>query len=87
MSQLDADIDAAILALADRRRKVARIVGEVGETIVDCRLNPNSNYYDYVAQRIAALVTDGRLIAFGDITNWRFSEVCAPDSVDASDPH
>lgn len=82
MKPLDDDIDAAILALADRRRKVARIVGEVGELAIARSVNSDVAY-DYVASRVEALVEDGCLIAFGDIKEWRHSEVCRPDSVDA----
>jgi hypothetical protein len=31
-----------------------------------------------IARRIEALVRDGRLVAQGDITNWRHSEVRLP---------
>lgn len=31
--------------------------------------------YEVISRRIQALVHDGRLVAQGDINNWRFSEV------------
>jgi hypothetical protein len=34
--------------------------------------------HDLIAQRIVALVEDGRLIAQGDISRWRQSEVRLP---------
>jgi hypothetical protein len=33
---------------------------------------------DPITQRIEALVQDGRLLAQGDIKNWRFSEIRKP---------
>jgi hypothetical protein len=35
--------------------------------------------YSLVAQRLEALVLDGRLLAQGDIKKWRFSEVRRPN--------
>jgi hypothetical protein len=35
--------------------------------------------YQLIGRRIAALVSDGRLVAQGDVKNWRFSEVRRPD--------
>ena len=72
------EIDNAILAVANERwQKVAMIIGratkrlggELPRSDVEC---------DLIAQRIAAVVDDGRLVARGDISRWRHSEVRLP---------
>lgn len=70
-------IDEAILkAAGDRWTKVAMVIVKTA-TAVDERL-PDDERSDAIAQRIEVLVADGRLVARGNIRNWRFSEVrCA----------
>ncbi len=74
----DSQIDDAIMAvLADRAGrwvKVAWVVVSAPDA-----LGPDfptgTAGYQLVANRISALVDKGRLIAQGDITEWRHSEV------------
>ncbi len=83
MTARDNDIDSSILALADRRRKVQRIVGTLALEYVGWGATDVSA--DTIADRVALMVKDGRLIAFGDIKNRRVGEICAANSVDAKD--
>lgn len=83
MSAHDSDIDSAILALTDRRRKVQRIVSTIatdyngwGESAVT---------QDVVAARVAVMVKEGRLIAFGDVADRRATDICAPNSLEAKE--
>ena len=74
----DSDIDAAILAVATARwLKVARIIIDA-EKRLGTHLQDGDKSAKQVARRIGVLVGDGRLIAQGDITNWRYSEVRLP---------
>jgi hypothetical protein len=75
----DEAIDQAILTyLSDaggRWRKVAVVVSRAA---VAAKWPEEDQGYERVASRIEALVEDGRLMAQGDIKNWRFSEVRIP---------
>jgi hypothetical protein len=74
----DSQIDEAIMAvLADRAGrwvKVAWVVVSAPDA-----LGPDfpagTAGYEFVANRVAALVDEDHLIAKGDITEWRHSEV------------
>jgi hypothetical protein len=71
-------IDDAVLAVADERwHKVAMIIIRAAERL-GSQLPQGDAGHDLIAQRIAALVEDGRLIAQGDISRWRHSEVRLP---------
>jgi hypothetical protein len=71
----ESDIDAAILALAKVLwRKVALIIGQASKQ-VGADFGARDDAYDLVAARIGQLVSDGRLIAQGDLTKWRHSEI------------
>jgi hypothetical protein len=48
---------------------IARVVDAVRHDL------PEHEGYEIISRRIEALVHDGRLLAQGDIRNWRFSEV------------
>jgi uncharacterized protein DUF3658 len=78
----DDAIDQAIfstLSVAEGRwRKVAMVISRVAEQMRN-DLPEGDDGYDLVAQRIEALVHDGRLVAQGDIKKWRFSEVRRPN--------
>jgi hypothetical protein len=71
-------IDGAILSLLSaangRWKKVAMVIIRVADAMGD-DLPRGDDGYQLVARRIEALVSEGRLIAQGDIKNWRFSEV------------
>jgi hypothetical protein len=71
-------IDHAILSMLStaggRWRKVAMVISRVADGLGD-ELPKGDGRYDLIARRIEALVSDGRLVAQGNIKNWRFSEV------------
>ena len=69
-----AQIDEAILAATPTRwAKVAFVIAKVEKMFrtdlgVDIELDP-------IAERIEALIREGRLAAQGNVKNWRYSEV------------
>ena len=64
----DKDIDSAIFtALGLNRYKVARVIGDVVST--------TGTENEHVAKRIAVLVSANKLQAFGNIDDWRHSEI------------
>jgi len=72
------EIDDAILAVAlSRWQKVAMIIGKTSERLGSFSTDGDTQHRSY-AERIGALVREGRLIAQGDITKWRYSEVRLP---------
>jgi hypothetical protein len=76
----DDAIDQAIFSMLSELAgwtKVAAVVGRVGDALV-ADLPDGNAAYETVAQRIEALVGEGRLVAQGNIKNWRFSEVRLP---------
>lgn len=54
-------------ALGSYRLKVARVVGDVSSS--------TSYSPEEVAAEIAVMVQTGKLLGFGDLTNWRSSEI------------
>jgi hypothetical protein len=71
-------IDDAIMAVSlPRWRKVAMIIAKTSERLGSFATDGDVQYHAY-AERIEALVREGRLIAQGDITKWRYSEVRLP---------
>jgi hypothetical protein len=78
----DHAIDGAILSLLSavngRWKKVAMVISRVADAIGN-DLPEGDDGYQLVARRIEALVSEGRLIAQGNIKNWRFSEVRRPN--------
>jgi hypothetical protein len=77
-------IDQAILSMLSategRWRKVAMVISRVADADgMGNDLLEGDERYDLVAQRIEALVRDGRLLAQGDIKRWRFSEIRRPN--------
>jgi hypothetical protein len=76
----NSQIDEAILSVTVTSwRKVARVIVMTDKILGDS-LPEGEAGLDLVADRIAALVQDGRLLAQGDIKKWRYSEVRKPDS-------
>jgi Protein of unknown function len=72
-SVTEADLDALIFSeLAERLRKVARIVGRVFQT-----LEARSPYlsHEVIAARVRELAETGRIESVGNLTMWRHSEV------------
>jgi|HubBroStandDraft_4_1064222.scaffolds.fasta_scaffold29784_3 hypothetical protein len=73
-------IDEAILSVTSTSwRKVARVIVMTGEILGE-NLPKGEAGLDLVADRIEALIHDGRLLAQGDIKKWRHSEVRKPIS-------
>jgi hypothetical protein len=77
----DNAIDESILSLLSaangRWKKVAMVIGRVTDAMGN-DLPEGDGGCELVARRIEALVNEGRLVAQGDIKNWRFSEVRRP---------
>ena len=78
----DSGIDEAILSVlpsaGGRWRKVALVISKVAGAI-GSDLPKGDGGCELIARRIEALVSDCRLLAQGDISDWRFSEVRLPD--------
>jgi hypothetical protein len=73
-------IDEAILSVSPTSwGKVARVIVMAGEILGDS-LPKGEAGLDLVADRVEALIHDGRLLAQGDIKKWRHSEVRKPIS-------
>jgi len=71
-------IDDAVLRVAQPSwRKVAMIIVKTVDRL-GSELPEGDGGHHLVAQRIEALVSAGRLIAQGDISLWRHSEVRLP---------
>ena len=74
----DTEIDEEILASVGASwRKVALIIGEVA-LAPGFETHEGEDEFDAVARRIEVLVSEGRLVAQGDIRNWRHSELRLP---------
>jgi uncharacterized protein DUF3658 len=71
-------IDQTILSVAGGRwTKVAMVISRVADQMGN-DLPEGDARNDRVAQRVEALVRDGRLVAQGDIREWRFNEIRRP---------
>lgn len=69
------EIDAAILAhLNSSWTKVALVVVTVADES-DVSFSENEDYFQVVAQHIEQLVNEGRLLAQGNLQDWRHSEI------------
>ena len=76
----DSQIDDAILAASEPRwTKVALVIVRTAKRF-PMDLPDGDAGCQMIADRIGALVRDGRLTAQGDITRWRESEVKKADS-------
>ena len=70
------DLDEAILSVATNNwRKVAFVVAKTQHELEDAGITVS---YDAVAERVKALVDNGRLEGQGNLDRWRFSEVRLP---------
>ncbi len=68
-----AEVDRAILFLVRSQwLKVARIVAMTPD---QCSKDAGEITYEFAAERIAALVAQGRLELQGNLANWRRSEI------------
>jgi hypothetical protein len=79
MSSLgDRQLDEVILSIPDAAwRKVAVVIIKVADAI-GSEVPEADAGYNLVATRIEVLVRGGRLLAQGDITKWRDSEIGKP---------
>ena len=77
------ELDATILSHAGERwLKVARIAAE---TMQERGLDPSDEQLDIVVARVRALVAHGRLVAQGNLSHPRFSEVRLPGAEDGDE--
>jgi hypothetical protein len=71
-------IDDAIFSAVDGNwRKVAMVIAKASDAL-GAKLPQGDNGLGAIAARIEALVRDGRLVAQGDINQWRHGEVRRP---------
>ena len=71
----DLQIDEVILSVAEASwTKVALVITKVADTM-GSGLPEGDAAYNLIARRIEILVQGGRLLAQGDIKEWRHSEV------------
>jgi hypothetical protein len=76
----NSQIDEAILSVTPTSwRKVAVVIGMTAKHLGD-NLPKGDTGLDPVADRMEAVVYDGRLLAQGDLKKWRHSEVRKPIS-------
>jgi hypothetical protein len=76
-TRIDDTILSVLSEAGGRWRKVAMVISKVANAMGNDLPNGDGGY-EQVAQRIEALVADGRLSVQGNIKNWRFSEVRLP---------
>ena len=74
------ELDATILSHAHERWLKAAMVA--ARTMQDRGVDPTDEQLDIVVARMRALVARGRLVAQGDLTLPRFSEVRLPGKED-----
>jgi len=74
---IDQAIFSMLFAAGGRWQKVAKVIGRVADSMSNDFPHGDEGY-DVVARRIEALVGEGRLMAQGNIKNWRFSEIRLP---------
>jgi hypothetical protein len=78
MKPMNSEIDQAILSVARPSwSKVALIIARTEEMIGD-KLPESEVRLNMIAERIEALVSEGRLLAQGNVKNWRHSEIRKP---------
>ena len=78
MSLNDSEIDQAVLAVVDAYwQKVAMVIVKTADRL-GSRLPEGNEGHALVAKRIKALVSEGSLVAQGNVGKWRRSEVRLP---------
>ncbi len=71
-------IDTAIMAIANSRwQKIAMLVARVANTVPDA-FTEDEDDFELIASGIDALIASGNLLADGDTSDWRRSEVKLP---------
>jgi hypothetical protein len=73
-----AEIDQAILEAAETRLQKVAVITTTACKRLGLDSYRDSTSLDLILGRVQALVSDGRLIAEGDITRPRYSEVRLP---------
>jgi hypothetical protein len=80
----NSEIDEAILRVTETSwRKVALVIYMANRILIN-NLPEGEDGLSLVAERIEALIRDGRLLARGNTTKWRHSEVRKLDSAAAN---
>lgn len=74
---MDEAVIAYLSTATGNWRKVAMVFGRVRETL-GAEFPDGEVGHDWFDRRMAALVGTGNLLAKGDITRWRYSEVRLP---------
>ncbi len=70
------ELDAALLAAVSTRwAKVAMVLGQAAK-VPGLFAGRDEEDYDLLADRLKELVSSGRVIAQGDLKQWRAREVC-----------
>lgn len=80
----DKEIDSAILEAAKNKRlKVAKIIADV-EDLIAAKMAPLSRdaILMQIATQIGDLVENGDLIGYGNLKNWRHSEITLPGATE-----
>ena len=73
-----AEIDNAVLTnVGDSWKKVAMVIVKVS-TSHDAELPEDEEEFEVIAKHIEMLVIEGRLVAQGNVKDWRSSEVKRP---------
>ncbi len=72
------EIDEAILShVSTKWKKVALVVVKVADES-DVSFSDDEDDFEIIAQHLELLVGEGRLLAQGNLKDWRNSEVCKP---------
>jgi len=71
---IDETILSRLMDAEGRWRKVAFVIVHVMRALQD-ELPDDDESYERIARRIESLAKEGRLIAQGDVKNWRLSEI------------
>jgi len=73
-------IDEAILAVAESRRlKVARILVDAAR-VPGVGVPETDEGFEIIRRRVEVLVEQGRFLAWGNLEEPRYSEVCLPSA-------
>ena len=76
-TQIDDAVIGYLVTAEGHWRKVAMVVWQAADALGG-ELPDGDAGYELVAKRIEALVASGRLLAQGDLSRWRHSEVRLP---------
>jgi hypothetical protein len=79
------ELDAALLAaLSTRWAKVAMVFGRA-ERAKNLSFDEHEDIFEAFTERLRVLVNSGRVLANGDLKEWRFSEVRLATSTEETD--